>query len=500
MTRPPKSTYHIIIKLHKSTPEKPELNKSKLRQGGATTIRYHIATNHRTMNSTSPPPTPYGTMTDEYQTTYDKLKRRVGYGVSSLETLKDGDIDIRNFAMDDLKTKSMFDMSDDAASDDDDALEGDKDDDVSVKSRKSIDDESVDAESDEERNVEFTEASGYGFSQGPAAADEEDEEEESDKLENEPNDEASHQDAEDTENEPTVPNDEAPESFNNPTPSQLYIVVDSIYQSADKNTMTVKQVNRSVAQHFGMDKLDKEQKALIKERLTRLVSGEIEKKKGDVEKSKKVKVKKTVKEEEPNEPNEDSEEEENYDTSSSYEEAPTKPKRSKSKSKSKGKMAQHLRNHATALRTRQLSESRIRNEELNNVEEGPKLSEEDRQRARAIADRFDTNKEEEVIKREEERRGLILGLRRRRLEILEVKEEEKGVKEERMIELEDESSEEEEEEPAVTVKPSVMDCLMAKPVSAPVLQVKPKTANSRLALRNALRAKQVKAGNRWLAR
>jgi len=52
---------------------------------------------------------------------------------------------------------------------------------------------------------------------------------------------------------------------------------------------------------------------------------------------------------------------------------------------------------------------------------------------------------------------------------------------------------------------SLLDCLFSKPGCSPASRVprsytsKP-VADPRLVLRNALRAKQMKAGNRWLAR
>ncbi|KAL3785044.1 hypothetical protein ACHAWO_008572 [Cyclotella atomus] len=523
---------------------------------------------------------------DDIQKSSAKKKRRakVAYGVSSLEALPgDGDemtdgIDISTFAKDDYANrKSMFDddeLSNGNVSDGDDMLneEGLSSVAESPKGRskgrkKSVlqEDESVvskealghDAamESDAEMDVGQTEASGYGFSQGAFRADSEVEvsmEGEEQEFESEQPETEADAKGEDVEPQALVAAPEEEEAKDSqplspPTEAELYTVVDSIFESADKNTMTVKQVNKSVAAHFSMDKVDKEMKGLIKERLTKLVSGQIKVGSTAVKKSKKEKKPKkekmAVEPEEEFEGDVESEEEVNYDSSSDYDEASAKksrksrkkqtvdtslsddsiasdkPRKSRKRRSSTGKMAKHLRDHATKLRERQIEESRIRQEELGNIaakeEEGPKLSEEDRARAQAIAARFDTNREEELVKREEDRAGLIDVLRRKRLEIItldddkvqDVVETTETVKSEVMIDLEDdeeESSDEELELVAPVKKPSAMDCLMAKPgdIPAPIFRAaKPKpVANSRLALRNALRAKQVKAGNRWLAR
>ena len=454
-------------------------------------------------------------------------KKRRGYGASSsLENLSDSQedgIDVARFALDDCENKrdSLFD---DAEMND--AAPMDESDDEKENEEHGM--------SDDEEG--YTEASAR-FSQGlvrqnveaiESDADEGEAQDFKDETENDNESEDRNSEADHTEELEPEAKDDTPEFTENteenkeseadhtetptpPTEAQLHAQIDTIYQSADKNTMTVKQVNASIAAHFGMDKVDKGMKTLIKERLRLLVSGEI-----SLDAAADAKQNTESKSDEEFEGEIESEEEAN-DASSDYEDAPRKSRRSSRKPK-KGKMAQHLREHTNKIRRRHLEEARIRQEELGNIqksqEEGPKLSEEDRERARAIAARFDTNREEEVERREEERVGLIDVLRKRRLEILSLGGEKlenqnlkEEVKEEKMIELEDdeEDSSEEEEEldvaPAIVKKPSAMDCLMAKKLLPQVSTAKPKAAaNSRLALRNALRAKQIKAGNRWLAK
>ena len=147
-------------------------------------------------------------------------------------------------------------------------------------------------------------------------------------------------------------------------------------------------------------------------------------------------------------------------TTMKIEETNNRRRRSTTTSKSSGKMAKHLRDQHAKARRRQMEEVRIRREELghladgddddvdadDNGEEGtkkktkkllltgdddntkdeaedneskiPKMSEEDRQRAQAIAARFDTNRDELRVKRIEDRVGLIDRLRTKRLELI----------------------------------------------------------------------------------
>ncbi|KAL7518338.1 hypothetical protein ACHAWX_003180 [Stephanocyclus meneghinianus] len=594
---------------------------------------------------------------DEYETAFSKMqsvgptkklmRRGKAYGVSALESLTDDvedgvknvELDISTFAMDDFREgrKSGFFGNQDleewdedgdslrdesiassrarktvqANDDGDDAgQESDNSDHEGFRGRlKNNFEPASDHESDEEE-TEFTEASGYGFSQGKVRAGDvaADDEQAIVTMDDAEGDEAGHNDlttdATDITGQTTQAEAELQEisksarsAITKPPISDLYSIVDAIFQAADKDNMTVKQVNKSVAAHFGMGKLDKKMKGLIKERLTALVSGEIvvganddSDNKGQ-NSSKSKKEKKSSKKAQ-NKKNEDDfhgdadlsdEEEAGNDSSSDYDDPATRPSKKKtrksrkqsrydeslsdasknsdakpnkirknrSRSSKSGKMAKHIRDHASKTRLRQLEEARIRQEELGNIacstkgakneEDAPTLSEEDRLRAQAIAARFDTNREEEVLKREEDRVGLIDILRRKRLEIIAFDEDELEVetevpkdvvrdcdgkterekigKSEVMVDLDDDeedSSDDEDDEleiiaPSASAsaskakKTSVLDCLFSKPVCSSASRVprnyisKP-VADPRLVLRNALRAKQMKAGNRWLAR
>mmetsp|Transcript_26675 Transcript_26675/g.57353 ORF Transcript_26675/g.57353 Transcript_26675/m.57353 type:complete len:729 (+) Transcript_26675:132-2318(+) len=445
-----------------------------------------------------------------------------------------------------------------------------------------------------------------------------------------------------------------------PSTLQILTRVDSLYLQATTagtmDTMTVGDINRSVATHFGIAKLGKPQKKLVKGRLTGLITGEVtigeglavyedemeenggkevesegkenrkkgkdkKKKKSKKGKMKKAQVQSEEEEEEMEEEYEEADEEEarENDSSSDYDEAPpTKSKRASRSKSNKGKLSKHLKDRHAKARARRMEEARIRKEELGHLAEddddddgdggakkgkskgkdvkgeegeeneeeeqdsGPKISEEDKQRALAIAARFDTNREELRMKRMEDRVGLIDRLRMKRLENIandaeseesvtlsnmanekvekEVKPEDVGeVKKEGteensgedkprlsssmgmaqenkseeetekpakafMVDLEDDSSDEESsddddleisapsKENSVTNSQIATSSKPAKKISAmemlftskASIRQAPKTSkpvmNPRMAMRNALRAKTVQAGNRWLAK
>lgn len=61
-----------------------------------------------------------------------------------------------------------------------------------------------------------------------------------------------------------------------PSTSEMYDVVDRLFSEADKDTVTVKDILQSVANHFYLPKIEKRMKKLIKSRLTDLIQGNIE--------------------------------------------------------------------------------------------------------------------------------------------------------------------------------------------------------------------------------
>lgn len=256
----------------------------------------------------------------------------------------------------------------------------------------------------------------------------------------------------------------------------LMELVDELYLAAcktnDVDSMTVGDVHRAIATRRKLDNgLDKRCKKLVKQRLTDLVTGTVELEKKKMKSSKKKKeVKDDVTRDSIDEAIDDEEEEieddDEYEddggdknNGSSDEEDNNKSHRKIKKDKSGKKtksstnkrrksMADHLRDRHDKVRARQVEEARIRREELGHLADdnekkmiivkgqvdrgeekkndeekednhkGPKISEEDQERARAIAERFDTNREELRVRRIEDRVGLIDRLRTRRLEII----------------------------------------------------------------------------------
>ena len=61
-----------------------------------------------------------------------------------------------------------------------------------------------------------------------------------------------------------------------PTTSELFAVVDGIFISSDKDAVTVKDVKNAVAKHFGLEKMHKEMKQAIKNRLIELIQGNLQ--------------------------------------------------------------------------------------------------------------------------------------------------------------------------------------------------------------------------------
>ena len=67
-----------------------------------------------------------------------------------------------------------------------------------------------------------------------------------------------------------------PQEPQEPTTSELFAVVDRIFLESDTDTVTVKDVKNSVAAHFGLQKVSKEMKKAIRDRLTDLIQGNVQ--------------------------------------------------------------------------------------------------------------------------------------------------------------------------------------------------------------------------------
>ena len=210
-------------------------------------------------------------------------------------------------------------------------------------------------------------------------------------------------------------------SNSKPTHDQVLTLVDSLFEQADKDTMTVKGINKQVSAQYGWKKIKKGDplKEMIKTRLTDLTQQWKKADKENEEEEEEVQGSdESGGEEEDGDDDYDSEPDAGAnDSGSEYEEArttskkkkkgrkskksnkaivdtydsddsindsdditPKKKKSSKSKSKrrsstrsstkksAKGKMAKHLRDSHTKARLRQLEEARIRKEELGHLE------------------------------------------------------------------------------------------------------------------------------------
>lgn len=222
-----------------------------------------------------------------------------------------------------------------------------------------------------------------------------------------------------TKETPSVNDDEAAKALETekaqPEEDALIVSIDNLYAYADKKTVTVKDINKSLEAEYDV-KFTKATRAFVKTHLKDLVEGNIES---------------TV---EPAEPNSESEEEEEasdegeeyHSESSSDEEEQVAKKKRKTRAKKKTtkrisprasakkkKKPSHVRIHAEMLRKRRIEELRVRNEELQ-----VKQSKEDQKRAEQIAAKFETDTDELRLKRLEDRLDLLQKLDQKRIRVI----------------------------------------------------------------------------------
>ena len=332
-----------------------------------------------------------------------------------------------------------------------------------------------------------------------------------------------------------------------PDQESLILSIDNLFVHADKESVTVGDIVRSLEAEYDV-KFEKPARAMVRSHLTDLMKGAVEPTVPEVES-----------EQESVSGDFESESSEYEDE----EEKEKKPRRCTKKSKSgqtkrtssrraARKKPSHVRIHAEMLRKRRIEELRVRNEELQ-----VKQSKEDQQRAEQIAAKFETNTQELRLKRLEDRLDLLQKLDQRRIRVISIESEanetplDKATTEDQMeikssvaatedsdsddeFELEiigkDESSAFSQQAPTIISKVassgsqlptkslaiSMLDMVCKlkpcernkkakrdgslsltadKPQSSPG-----KSMTARATLRNALLAKQRKAGNMWLAR
>jgi hypothetical protein len=294
----------------------------------------------------------------------------------------------------------------------------------------------------------------------------------------------------------------------------------------------VKDIVRSIEDLFQI-KIKKARKAIIKERLFYLINrnGEDESEEEQEEE-----------EEAKDEPSDEEFEPENEEDDDLPKSSSARPRNSRTP---KQRKPSHVKIHHEMMRKRQIAEAKVRAEELQDQSQ-KKLSEEDRKRAELIAKKFETDNEEIRIKRMEDRIGLLSKLEQKRLMILKEEEDldivlvslkqnsasdtialsKNNEKVDAASESDDDGSDDEldiidekKNESLETIfnfkqrdaqlpdssRKSSPKSVLAYFVVAGNNQTENKTkrkqfANPRVALRNALKAKQFENGNIWLAK
>jgi len=349
----------------------------------------------------------------------------------------------------------------------------------------------------------------------------------------------------------------APPTLEQPDEDDLFRSTDKLFVGADKDSVTVADICRSIAAEYNC-KLNKASKKLVRMRLIDLMKRKVEpqaeeeedqiSEQGDAEESEQSDF------EEPDGSDEEYEETKQRPKKKSSKKSNDKkePKKSKTKKPSARKAAAKAARmvEAERLRKKRMEELRIRNEEMQLNQ-----SKEEQEQAEAIAAKFETNSDELRLKRLEDRLTLLELLDKKRIAVidaLETKIEEKEaakaeeqatVSSEQAVTVEkeeveeSESSSDEEEldivgaaKPFKPLKP-IHTHLPSKAVnflkdfrspqgkrngSAPAAQaVKPALSPSRFLksvtsptkkkaarsnLRQALKQKVRKQGNLWLAR
>lgn len=310
----------------------------------------------------------------------------------------------------------------------------------------------------------------------------------------------------------------------------------------DKDSVTLKHMYESLEAEYDC-KINKATKKVVKEHLTALMRKlQEEQEEGEEEEEEEeddVSEQGDVEEEEASEYEAEDEEEE--------EEAPKKKrnkkkKKAKSSSKKKAKAPKIKRPNqrkaakaarlveAMRLRKKRMEELRIRNEEMQLNQ-----SKEDQERAEKIAAKLETDTDELRIKRLEDRLDLLGKLDQKRIQVLEDVKAKPSTEEEstspatpikaqpeEQSESEDESSDDDDLVIVGATKPmpkplAPLQHLVSSKALSLLQQIqspdakrhrkKQRSATSptrnmgaRIALRNALKQKQRKVGNRWLAR
>jgi len=247
----------------------------------------------------------------------------------------------------------------------------------------------------------------------------------------------------------TIPKTAA-KKFAKPTKKNLTLSIDKLFDEADKQTVTVRDIVCALEEEYGIT-ISKATKSFVRSRLLGLIQGDVE----STVKDKKNNSNNTENEvsdmegdeESSSEEEQESSDDEAEDPGSEYEDdeeaqlvqrkaraAAKKSRAAIKKATSKAKKMSGTRRkslresaakskkasihaHAEKLRQKRMQELRVRNEELQLQQ-----SAEDRERAEKIAARFETNTEEQKWQRLEDRLDLLQKLDRKRLQIIDAED------------------------------------------------------------------------------
>jgi len=341
------------------------------------------------------------------------------------------------------------------------------------------------------------------------------------------------------------------------TDEQILLKTNELFAAVDATKVTVGDIVRSLEEFFEI-RFHKKQKKMVKKRLTDLILGNVELEPEEEEEEEEEEDNAELDDDSSDyeaKPTKKPKKRTRTSKTTPHKKSQHAKYTTRSQTPTGKKRPSHLRIHEEMVRKRQVAEmAKIRSEELQ--QQSQQLSAEELKRAKAIRDKFETNTEDMRMNRLEERMGLLERLRGKRLGLLCEEEEEKrdmgvlignlgkksespkecknqdGVKKEEvkkeetpaMITLEDEEddsaesdTDSEDELEVLSSKPALSKPLLSLQTAAkdkhPLPSPSPTSKqnyhrqkananlmNPRMALRNALRQKSIKAGNMWLAR
>jgi len=311
--------------------------------------------------------------------------------------------------------------------------------------------------------------------------------------------------------------------------ADLVEAVDHLFHQVDRDVVTVKTFHKQLEEALGLS-MPKNLKALVKQRLLGLLTGDI-KSSSEKDDGSFASDEKSITSDE-----EEQEEEEEWGEHEPIKKRKLKPKkkgenaltkRSSRKPRAiRSKKSSLVGKQLKTIRQKQAEEEKVWQEELAGAGE-QKLHEEDVRRQEAIAARFESGQEETKIMREQHRRGVLEKLLLKKRSVLQLTDEDFQQQSTQLEQEVEKASIKDSAESVVSsgnstdssdseldiIPPSrsstvdrILGCTGFNEAS-PILQktsalTKTGTASttSRAALRNSLRSKAIRAGNTWLAR